>query len=64
MIAALKAEIPSVKIICDTDSVWSRFILRELPFATDNRRQKIEFAGKEKEKEEKAWVDLCEVHFT
>ena len=61
LIAALKAEIPSVKIICDTDSVWSRFILRELPFATDNRRPKIEFAGKEKEKEEKAWVDLCEV---
>ena len=61
LIAALKAEIPTVKVICDTDSVWSRFILRELPFATGQRKRKIELAGKEKEREERAWVNLCEV---
>ena len=61
LIAALKAEIPNVKFICDTDSVWSRFILRELPFATGVRKRQIELAGKEKEEEEKAWVNLCEV---
>lgn len=61
LIAALKAEIPNVKVICDTDSVWSRFTLRELPFASGERKRKIELAGKEKEEEEKAWVNLCEV---
>jgi polysaccharide biosynthesis protein PslH len=61
LIAAIKAEIPNVKVVCDTDSVWSRFILRELPFAIKARKRKIQLAGKQKEKEEKAWVDLCEV---
>jgi glycosyltransferase involved in cell wall biosynthesis len=61
LIAAIKAEIPTIKIVCDTDSVWSRFILRELPFAIDSRKRKIELAGKQKEEEEKAWVGLCEV---
>lgn len=61
LIAALKVEIPAIKVVCDTDSVWSRFILRELPFAAGERKRKIELAGKEKEEEEKAWVNLCEV---
>jgi polysaccharide biosynthesis protein PslH len=61
LIAALKVEIPAVKVICDTDSVWSRFILRELPFAVGERKRKIELAGQKKEEEEKAWVNLCEV---
>ena len=61
LIATLKAELPEIKVICDTDSVWSRFILRELPFASGERKRKIELAGREKEEEEKAWVNLCEV---
>lgn len=61
LIAALKLKIPNIKVVCDTDSVWSRFILRELPFAIGERKRKIELAGKEKEEEEKAWVNLCEV---
>ena len=26
---------PSLKVVCDTDAVWSRFVLRELPFESD-----------------------------
>ena len=52
---------PSVKIICDTDSVWSRFILRELPYAKGLRRLYVRWTGARKEREEKAWVNLCEI---
>ena len=31
-----------IKVVCDTDSVWSRFILRELPFAKGRRKRMIE----------------------
>jgi len=61
LICAIKAEIPTVKVVCDTDSVWSRFILRELPFAEGRRKRKIHAAGIKKEREEKAWTNLCEV---
>lgn len=61
LIAGLKAELPDVKVVCDTDSVWSRFILRRLPFVDGARRRKIQEAGSQKEAEEKAWVNLCEV---
>ena len=48
--------------MCDTDSVWSRFILRELPYTSStHRRVAIERRGRKKEAEERAWVRLCDV---
>ena len=53
---------PKIEIVCDTDSVWSRYILRGLPYETSPaRRRRIEEDGKQKEEEERAWVNLCDV---
>jgi len=42
-------------LVLETECVWSRFILRELPFAVDApRRLKIEHDGRAKEAEERA----------
>lgn len=52
----------TLKYICDTDSVWSRFIARELPFVeADTQKQQILKAVKEKEIEEKNWVKWCNI---
>lgn len=41
------------KVVVDTDSVWSRFVLRGLPYATDEKdRNRILVEGKAKEQEE------------
>jgi glycosyltransferase involved in cell wall biosynthesis len=62
VISRVKEKAPDIPVVCDTDSVWSRFVLRELPLETDPaRREQIEKEGKQKEAEERAWVDLCEV---
>ena len=61
LIKAVKESLPEVKVVCDTDSVWSRFVLRELPYAEGPRKAKIERDGALKEAEERAWVNLCEV---
>ncbi len=53
---------PDLKLICDTDSVWSRFILRELPYQKDPERcAELYQMGQEKEQEEEAWVSFCNV---
>lgn len=57
----IKRRRPGLKIVCDTDSVWSRFVLRELPYARGLRKLWIAHNGKAKEQEERAWVNLCEV---
>jgi glycosyltransferase involved in cell wall biosynthesis len=57
----VKALRPGLPVVCDTDSVWSRFILRELPFAHGPRRRRIAWDGAAKQREERAWVDLCDV---
>jgi glycosyltransferase involved in cell wall biosynthesis len=59
LIRTIKKHRPNLIVICDTDSVWSRFILRELPYAKGLRRLYIRWAGARKEREEKAWVNLC-----
>ncbi len=42
------------KVVCDTDSVWSRFILRRLPFIHDQTEIKdILRKGRDKEEEER-----------
>ena len=62
LMKAIKEIDPKLQIICDTDSVWSRFVLRELPLETDpQRRSKIERDGRAKEQEELEWTNLCEV---
>jgi len=58
----IKEIAPEIKIVCDTDSVWSRFVLRKLPYVTSPAaRRKIEAAGRQKEEEERAWVNFCDV---
>lgn len=53
---------PNLKIVCDTDSVWSRFILRELPLISDPKKYfQVKLAGREKEKEEREWVKFCSI---
>jgi glycosyltransferase involved in cell wall biosynthesis len=62
VMARVKEIAPSIRIVCDTDSVWSRFVLRKLPYVTSPaERRKIEAAGRRKEDEERAWVNLCDV---
>jgi glycosyltransferase involved in cell wall biosynthesis len=62
LIKRIKARLPSLKVVCDTDSVWSRFILRELPFEKDPVKiYDIRNKGREKLQEEIEWVDLCDV---
>ena len=62
LIKRIKEAMPALKVVCDTDSVWSRFVLRELPYQTDlAKRAAIETEGRTKEAEERAWVDLCEI---
>ena len=61
LIKRIKKLRPQLKVICDTDSVWSRYILRELPYAEGLRKQKIARTGYRKEAEEKSWVNLCDV---
>lgn len=62
LIRAIKARRPDIRVICDTDSVWSRFILRELPFQRNPlRKWTIRRKGRQKQAEEKRWVNLCDV---
>lgn len=50
------------KVVVDTDSVWSRFVLRGLPFAdNENERQRIQIEGEIKEKEERRGARLADV---
>lgn len=62
LIQKIKTMRPSLKVVCDTDSVWSRFVLRELPYEKDpSRIAKINADGKAKEAEEAEWVNLCDI---
>lgn len=50
------------KVVVDTDSVWSRFILRGLPYEKDEqKRSKIESAGKLKEEEERWGTVIADI---
>lgn len=61
LIRLIKKQRPNLKVVCDTDSVWSRFVLRELPYASGLRKLRIRRDGKKKESEECDWVNTCEV---
>lgn len=60
LIKRIKLLAPELILISDTDSVWSRFIFRELPFI-DNEREKKKILQEcyQKEAEEKHSVALC-----
>lgn len=50
------------KVVVDTDSVWSSFLLRGLPYAnTEIDRRNIETTGKEKREEERWGTKLADV---
>lgn len=50
------------KVVCDTDSVWSRFILRGLPYAqNETDRKRIMEEGYEKEEEERWGTQLADI---
>jgi len=50
------------KVVVDTDSVWSRFIIRGLPYVNDEqKRSKIELEGKLKEEEEKWGTEIADI---
>jgi glycosyltransferase involved in cell wall biosynthesis len=57
----IKLELPKVKIVCDTDSVWSRFVLRGIPYVNFMHAIRKRIIGKKKQKEEKNWVDFADV---
>lgn len=62
LMVLLKEMLPKVKMVCDTDSVWSRFILRELDVVKDPVQQKvIKEQGEKKIKEEKEWVEKMDI---
>lgn len=61
LIRCIRSMRPTLKLVCDTDSVWSRFVLRELPYAKGLRKLRILHSGRAKQLEERAWVELCNV---
>ena len=61
LICALKAEQPDIKIVCDTCVVFSRFILREIPFEScPERKLEIQQEGEKIRQEEKELINLAE----
>jgi glycosyltransferase involved in cell wall biosynthesis len=61
LIREVKRLRPKLRVVCDTDSVWSRFILRELPYAQGFRKLRVFLTGFNKRIEERSWVNLCDV---
>lgn len=62
LIKRIKKLAPDLKLICDTDSVWSRFLEREIPFIkSKSEKERVLSEAKQKELEEKAWVELCDI---
>ena len=49
-------------VVLETDCVWSRFILRELPFEADPRRRaEIERQGRDKQAEERSGAQVADI---
>jgi glycosyltransferase involved in cell wall biosynthesis len=62
LISRIKKRAGHLKLVCDTDSVWSRFISRELPFQQDEKKiNEIKFKTIQKELEEKYFVENCNI---
>ena len=52
---------PEAKIICDTDSVWSRFILRALPFSSSWRKMYVAISGHVAQRREISMTRISDV---
>jgi glycosyltransferase involved in cell wall biosynthesis len=61
LLKSLRHRFPSVPIVCDTDSVWSRFILRGIPFAPWRSRPALYFKGVLKQFEERRSTSLATI---
>ena len=62
LICKIKQKKPQIKVVADTCAVYSRYILRELPYQKDPiRRTSIEVSGNAKKEEEKILVNLADV---
>jgi len=62
LLKAIKEKMPTIKVVCDTDSVWSRFILREIPYEESAEKiKKIQGAGMAKAQEEIEFVKMSDV---
>jgi len=62
LIKEIRMKRTDIKMVCDTDSVWSRFILRELPYIdNEKRRNEVKREGAHKQREERELVNLCDV---
>jgi polysaccharide biosynthesis protein PslH len=61
VIRAVTKALPEVRVICDTDSVWSRFISREAPFRSGLKKYIIRFQAWKKRLEERKFVSLSSV---
>ena len=58
----VKERLPEMKMVCDTDSVWSRFILREIDTINDaTRKAEIIKKVRRKEQEEKEWSKFMDM---
>jgi polysaccharide biosynthesis protein PslH len=58
----IKRRAPEIKVVCDTDAVWSRFVLRELPFCKDlSQQREIEQRGRAKMVEEEEGLRIADV---
>jgi glycosyltransferase involved in cell wall biosynthesis len=61
LIRAVRLQFPEAHIISDTDSVWSRFVLRKIPYVGLLHKLSLAIEGKLKEREEKRSVELSDV---
>ena len=61
LIKSIRKSLPRIKIVCDTDSVWSRFISRSIPFSKGLRKLKIRLDAFVKANEERWLVKICDI---
>lgn len=62
LIVGLRRLRSEARLVCDTDSVWSRFIERGIPF--ERRfwaRQLLRLRTAQKQREERTWMRMCDV---
>lgn len=52
---------PDTKIVCDTDSVWSRFVLRALPFSSIWRKPYVVISGMIAQRRETLMTQISDV---
>ena len=52
---------PGAKIICDTDSVWSRFVLRRVPYVPLGYKLYVHLVGRLAQRRESALLQLSDV---